>query len=87
MPIVLIVGGAGKPFGSCVQSIVLALTGVGAGSVGFVLLAKLVGSQVAQGFVFAALVYVFGLVKAQSMKWFPLALLGILMSFNGIYTS
>ncbi|KAL5513531.1 hypothetical protein ACEPAH_3930 [Sanghuangporus vaninii] len=87
MTILLIVGGAGTSFGSCVQSTALALIGVGAGAVGFVILAKLVGSQIAQGFVFAALVYGFALVKAQGLKWFPFALLAILMSFNGIYTS
>ncbi|KAL5492777.1 hypothetical protein ACEPAI_4224 [Sanghuangporus weigelae] len=87
MTILLIVGGAGMSFGTCVQSTALALIGVGAGAVGFFILAKLVESQIAQGFVFAALVYGFALVKAQGLKWFPLALLAILMSFNGIYTS
>ena len=65
----------------------MALAGVGCGAVGFVILAKLAHSQVAQGFVFAAFVYVFALVKAKGLKWFPLALLAILMAFNGIYTS
>lgn len=87
MTILLIVGGAGKSFGNCFQSMALSLMGIGCGACGFVILAELKDSQVAQGFVFAAFVYVFALVKAQGMKWFPLALLAILMAFNGIYTS
>lgn len=87
MTILLIIGGPGKSVGACIQSTFLALLGVSLGSIGFVVLAKLAHSQVAQGFVFAAIVYIFALVKAQGLKWFVLALLAILMAFNGIYTS
>lgn len=87
MTILLLVGGAGKSIGACLQATGLALIGVGLGSVCFVILAELHNSQVAQGFVFAAIVYIFALVKAQGLKWFTLALLAILMAFNGIYTS
>ncbi|TDL26998.1 hypothetical protein BD410DRAFT_783138 [Rickenella mellea] len=85
--IVLIAGGTGKAVGACVQSIALAMVGIGCGSVCFIILAKLVHAPVAQGFVFFAFVYVFALIKARGLKWFALALLAILMSFNGIYTS
>ena len=87
MTILVIVAGPGKSVGACVQSTFLALFGVALGSVCFVILAELVHSPVAQGFVFAAIVYLFSLVKAQGLKWFALALLAILMAFNGIYTS
>ncbi len=87
MTIIIIVGGAGKSIGACVQSTFLALLGVGVGSCCFVILAKLSHSQVAQGFVFAAFVYPLALVKAQGLKYFAFALLAILMAFNGIYTS
>ncbi|TDL22448.1 hypothetical protein BD410DRAFT_748734 [Rickenella mellea] len=87
MTIILIAGGTGKAVGACFQAVALALVGVGCGSVGFVILAKLVHAPVAQGFVFAVIAYLFALVKTRGLKWFPLALLAILMSFNGIYTS
>jgi hypothetical protein len=87
MTILIIIGSPGKSVGACIQATFLSLFGVGLGSIGFVILAKLVHAPVAQGFVFAAIVYLFALVKAQGLKWFALALLGILMAFNGIYTS
>lgn len=87
MTILLLVGSPGKSVGACVQATGLALIGVCLGSVCFVILAELHSSQVAQGFVFAAIVYFFALIKAQGLKWFTLALLAILMAFNGIYTS
>lgn len=87
MTVILLVGGAGKAVGTCIQSLALALCGVCCGAVCFVILAELSGSQVAQGFAFAAIVYVFALIKAKGPKWLPFALLAIVMSFNGIYTS
>jgi hypothetical protein len=54
--------------------------------VAFVILAKLGSSQVAQGIVFTLVIYLFSVLKAMSMKFFGLALLGILISFAGLYT-
>jgi len=41
------------------------------------------GSQVAQGFVFFVLVYLAALVKAQSLRYFGLSLLFIILAFSG----
>ena len=59
---------------------------MGLGAVAFVILAKLANAPVAQGIVFVIVVYLFSLLKAKSMKFFGTALLGILVSFAGIYT-
>ena len=56
------------------------------GAVAFVILAKLAHAPVAQGIVFVIVLYLFSLLKGLSMKFFGLALLGILVSFAGIYT-
>jgi hypothetical protein len=56
------------------------------GAVAFVILAKLAHAPVAQGIVFVIILYGFSLLKGLSMKFFGLALLGILVSFAGIYT-
>ena len=87
MVIVLLVGYPGKAVGASIQATGLALLGICVGSVFFVILAELAPSPVAQGFVFAITVYIFGLVKAQGLKWFSFALLAILVAFNGVYTS
>lgn len=65
---------------------IFAFTGIGLGAVAFVILAKLGSSQVAQGIVFTLVIYLFSILKAMSMKFFGLALLGILISFAGLYT-
>lgn len=65
---------------------IFGLVGVGLGAIAFVILAKLAKAPVAQGIVFVIIVYLFSLLKARSMKFFGTALLGILVSFAGIYT-
>lgn len=50
------------------------------------ILAKLAHAPVAQGIVFLVVLYFFSILKGLSMKFFGLALLGILVSFAGIYT-
>lgn len=57
MLIVTIAGGPGKPFGACLQGVVLAMAGVLVGGGFFAILAKLVAYPVAQAFVFAFIVY------------------------------
>ena len=87
MPILILVGSPGKSVGACIQTTFLALFGVSLGSLCFVILAKLSHSHIAQGFVFALVVYIFALVRARGTKWFSLTLQAILMAFNGIYIS
>ncbi|KAF8507686.1 hypothetical protein BU17DRAFT_57210 [Hysterangium stoloniferum] len=84
MMIVVITGGPGKSVGACIQAVGLAMIGVLLGSVGFVILAHLSHWPVAQGFVFAVIVYFLALVKARGPRWLPFSLLCILNSFNGV---
>ncbi|CCA70282.1 hypothetical protein PIIN_04221 [Serendipita indica DSM 11827] len=87
MIIVTIAGGPGKTFGACLQGAALALAGVLLGSGFFAILAKLGRYPVAQGVVFAVMVYILSIIKTKGQKWFAFSLLAILMTFNGIYTS
>ncbi|KAI5477283.1 hypothetical protein MNV49_006504 [Pseudohyphozyma bogoriensis] len=85
--LVAIAGQPGSTVGACVNQALLGLVGWGCGALGFVVLAELGLSTVAQGFVFFVFVYLAALVKAQSMKYFTASLLAILLAFNGLYTS
>ncbi|KAF8488906.1 hypothetical protein JB92DRAFT_1405681 [Gautieria morchelliformis] len=87
MMIIVIAASPGKSIGACFQAVVLGLSGVSLGCVGFVILAKLNPWPVAQGVVFAVMIYLMALVKAIGQRWFGFSLLFILQSFNGIYTS
>jgi hypothetical protein len=49
-----------------------------------VILAHLGHEPVAQAVVFAVMVYLLALIKAQGLKYFGFSLLAILMSFNGV---
>lgn len=57
MIIVTVAGGPGKTLGACLQSTALAMGGVVLGSAFFSLLAVLSAAPVAQGLVFALIVY------------------------------
>ncbi|TNY20614.1 hypothetical protein DMC30DRAFT_416809 [Rhodotorula diobovata] len=85
--LITIAGQPGLAVGACWDQALLAAIGVGLGGGAFAILAKLGGSQVAQGFVFFVLVYLAALVKAQSLRYFGLSLLFIILAFSGIYTS
>ncbi|KIJ47171.1 hypothetical protein M422DRAFT_28858 [Sphaerobolus stellatus SS14] len=87
MMIVVIAGKPGESVGACIQGIALSLVGALSGCVGFVILANLVRWPVAQGVAFAVIVYVMALVKSKGPRYLPFALLCVLNSFNGIYTS
>ncbi|KZO91191.1 hypothetical protein CALVIDRAFT_602427 [Calocera viscosa TUFC12733] len=77
----------GSTIGSCVKNTFLNLLGVMVGSLNFFILGKLAPWPVAQGVIFAFIVYLLGLVYAQGLTFLGFALLGILQSFTGIYTS
>ncbi|KAM0753235.1 hypothetical protein T439DRAFT_323872 [Meredithblackwellia eburnea MCA 4105] len=85
--LVTIAGKPGVSVGACLDGGALGILGVGAGAVGFLILAKLGHSQVAQGFVFFVMLYFLALIKAQSLRYFAFSLLAIIMAFSGIYTS
>ncbi|KAH7102865.1 hypothetical protein BKA62DRAFT_92072 [Auriculariales sp. MPI-PUGE-AT-0066] len=87
MMIVTIVCNTGGTIGACIQSVVLAMSGVAIGGLGFYILAHLHEYHIAQGFLLFALAYVAALVRAQGQKYFGLWLFAVLMSFNGIYTA
>ncbi|KDE05411.1 hypothetical protein MVLG_04206 [Microbotryum lychnidis-dioicae p1A1 Lamole] len=87
MVIVSIAAQPGSSTGACLDAGALAAVGVGMGAVMFVILGHLGHAAVAQGFIFAIYVYFMAIIKAQSMRFFGLSLLAILMGFNGIYTS
>lgn len=57
MIIITITGGPGKPLGACIQSVALAMGGVLLGCGFFAILALLAAAPVAQGVVFALVVY------------------------------
>lgn len=57
MIIVVIAGVPGKTVGACLQAVALAILGVGLGTGFFAILAVLGHVPVAQGFVFAVIVY------------------------------
>ncbi|KAG8728006.1 hypothetical protein FRC11_011969, partial [Ceratobasidium sp. 423] len=73
--------------GACLTATFFSLLGVSIGALNFLILAKLGHVPVAQAVVFAVMVYLLALIKAQGLKYFGFSLLAILMSFNGIYTS
>ncbi|CAE6533569.1 unnamed protein product [Rhizoctonia solani] len=85
--LIVIAGTPGKSVGACLTSTFFALLGVSIGALNFLILAKLGHEPVAQAVVFAFMVYLLALIKAQGLKYFGFSLLAILMSFNGIYTS
>lgn len=84
--VVVIAGFPGANVGQTAVSSLLGLVGVGLGAVAFVVLAKLAHAPVGQGIVFVIFVYLFSLLKAKSMMFFGLSLLGILVTFAGLYT-
>ncbi|EJU01750.1 hypothetical protein DACRYDRAFT_116214 [Dacryopinax primogenitus] len=87
-PVIVVIAVApGKPVGACVQNTVLAMLGVLVGALDFFILAELGHVPVAQGVVFVIMVYLLALIKAQSITYLPFALLALLMTFNGIFTS
>ncbi|CAE6534018.1 unnamed protein product [Rhizoctonia solani] len=85
--LIVIAGTPGKSVGACLTATFFALLGVSIGALNFLILAKLGHEPVAQAVVFAVMVYLLALIKAQGLKYFGFSLLAILMSFNGIYTS
>ncbi|KAF8749522.1 hypothetical protein RHS01_09997 [Rhizoctonia solani] len=85
--LIVIAGTPGKSVGACLTATFFAILGVCVGSLNFVILAHLGHEPVAQAVVFAVMVYLLALIKAQGLKYFGFSLLAILMSFNGIYTS
>ncbi|KAL5632771.1 hypothetical protein ACGC1H_005649 [Rhizoctonia solani] len=85
--LIVIAGTPGKSVGACLTATFFALLGVSIGALNFLILAKLGHEPVAQAVVFAFMVYLLALIKAQGLKYFGFSLLAILMSFNGIYTS
>ncbi|KAH7097463.1 hypothetical protein BKA62DRAFT_446468 [Auriculariales sp. MPI-PUGE-AT-0066] len=87
MLIVTIAGNAGGTIGASIVGATLALAGVGAGGLGFYILAHLHNEPVAQGAVLFVFIYFATLLKAQSMVFFGASLFSILVAFNGIYTS
>ncbi|GAA6004360.1 hypothetical protein JCM10207_000685 [Rhodosporidiobolus poonsookiae] len=85
--LIAIAGQPGLSVGACWDQAFWAAMGVGVGGGCFAILAKLGHSQVAQGFVFAVMVYFLALIKAQSLRYFGFSLLAIILAFSGIYTS
>ncbi|KAF8716570.1 hypothetical protein RHS02_09900, partial [Rhizoctonia solani] len=85
--LIVIAGTPGKSVGACLTATFFAILGVCIGSLNFVILAHLGHEPVAQAVVFAVMVYLLALIKAQGLKYFGFSLLAILMGFNGIYTS
>ncbi|CAE6445071.1 unnamed protein product [Rhizoctonia solani] len=85
--LIVISGTPGKSVGACLTATFFALLGVSIGALNFVILAHLGHVPVAQAVVFAVMVYLLALIKAQGLKYLGFSLLAILMSFNGIYTS
>jgi len=99
MIIVVIAGSPGKPIGACLQGVVMAMAGVLLGCGFFAILALLAEVPVAQGIVFAIIVYreyvafpyissnpspVVSILKTLGLRWFAFSLLAILMAFNGV---
>ncbi|KPV78386.1 uncharacterized protein RHOBADRAFT_49163 [Rhodotorula graminis WP1] len=85
--LICIAGQPGLAVGACWYQALFAAIGVGLGGGAFAILAKLGGSRVAQGFVLAIFVYLAALVKAQSLRYFGMSLLFIILAFSGAYTS
>ncbi|GAA5995099.1 uncharacterized protein JCM10292_004539 [Rhodotorula paludigena] len=85
--LITIAGQPGLAVGACWDQAIFAALGVGLGGGAFAILAKLGHSRVAQGFLFAVMVYFAALVKAQSLRYFGMSLLFIILAFSGIYTS
>ncbi|KAG8991645.1 hypothetical protein FRB93_002632 [Tulasnella sp. JGI-2019a] len=85
MMLVIVAGMAGKSVGSVCINILFAMTGVLVGCLNFLVLAKLSHATVGQAFYFAFVVYVLAYIKARKPAMFSFSLLGILMSFNGVY--
>ncbi|GAA5834027.1 hypothetical protein JCM9279_004193 [Rhodotorula babjevae] len=85
--LICIAGQPGLAVGACWDQALFAAIGVGLGGGAFAILAKLGGSRVAQGFVLAIFVYLAALVKAQSLRYFGMSLLFVILAFSGAYTS
>ncbi|GAA5826891.1 hypothetical protein JCM11251_002144 [Rhodosporidiobolus azoricus] len=85
--LITIAGQPGLSVGACLDQAFFGALGVGIGGACFAILAKLGHSQVGQGFVLAVFVYFLAIIKAQSMRYFALSLLAIILAFSGIYTS
>ncbi|KAI5477995.1 hypothetical protein MNV49_005687 [Pseudohyphozyma bogoriensis] len=83
MILVVIASKPGSSIGAFIDTSFLGLLGVGFGGACFVALAQLGSTQVAQGFVFLAMVYVLALIKGSAMRYFAFALLAILLAFAG----
>ncbi|KZT61392.1 hypothetical protein CALCODRAFT_447337 [Calocera cornea HHB12733] len=87
-PVIVVIAVApGKTVGACLQNTILGMMGVLIGAFNFFILAKVGHVPVAQGVLFVVMIYILALIKAQSIKYLPFALLAMLMTFNGIYTS
>ncbi|KAG8888780.1 hypothetical protein FRB98_006792 [Tulasnella sp. 332] len=85
MMLIIIAGQPGKSIGFTVMSITSALLGVFLGCLNFLILAKLSHATVGQAFYYFFVVYVLAYLKATKPALFGFSLLGILMSFNGVY--
>ncbi len=85
--LITIAGGVGKSLGAFLDTAALAALGVACGALGFLIIAVLASSPVARGFVFFVIVYFFAYVKAIGLRYFGFSLLGIIVAFNGLFTS
>ncbi|KZO91193.1 hypothetical protein CALVIDRAFT_542043 [Calocera viscosa TUFC12733] len=87
-PVIMVIALApGKTVGAVLQNTMLGMMGVLIGAFDFFVLAKVGHVPVAQGVLFAFMIYILALIKAQSIKYLPFSLLAMLMTFNGIFTS
>jgi hypothetical protein len=83
----VVAGFPGANYGQSTISVIFAMLGIGLGALFFFILAKLAHAPVAQGILWAIFVYFFSIMKSKSLMFFGFALLGILVTFAGIYTS
>ncbi|GAA5992012.1 hypothetical protein JCM10908_000697 [Rhodotorula pacifica] len=83
----LVIVGAypGGSTGKCAQAVTLGGLGLGLGVLVYAILGFLAHAPTAQGFVFAAWVYIAALVRFGGPKYISFYLYGVLFSFNGIY--
>ncbi|GAA5968646.1 hypothetical protein JCM8115_003668 [Rhodotorula mucilaginosa] len=83
----LVIVGAypGGSTGKCFQAITLGGFGLALGVLVYTILGFLAHAPTAQGFVFAAWVYLAALVRFGGPKYISFYLYGVLFSFNGIY--
>ncbi|GAA5872260.1 hypothetical protein JCM3774_003328 [Rhodotorula dairenensis] len=77
----------GGSTGKCFQAVTLGGLGLGLGVLVYAILGFLAHAPTAQGFVFAAWVYLAALVRFGGPKYISFYLYGVLFAFNGIYRS